>query len=320
MLIITGIINRRKMKKILFFTVAAVILSLFTSCGKRSTGDNEEIVVPRASVTTTQITEGNISELLPLNGKTVFLKKNEVISPISGYITAIHIKFGDQVKKGDVLFEIQTREDKALEQSQMGDSIGFQNFGRISVTATTSGMVNKPLTLGAGAYVVEGSTLCTLADTKDLLVRVNVPYEYHRLVKEGIDCRLYLPDNSQVEGTVYQVQPYIDETSQTQEILVKPEGIHAWPENMNLIVSFLKADSKETLLLPKKALLTNETQTDYWVMKIVRDSMALKVPVKTGIKNDSIVEIISDQLKAGDNIILEGGYGLPDSSIVKIEK
>jgi len=316
---ITGTINRMKMKNISLLLLTATSLSLFVSCGNKTTGNGEELVVPKATVIATSLTQGRIEEMITLNGITVFLKKNEVVAPISGYITAVNVKFGDKVKSDQVLFEIQTRENKALKQSGSASSIS-NNFGKIAVTATTSGMVNEPLVLGVGAYVTEGSNLCTLADNSDLLVRVNVPFEYHNLIHSGTRCRLWLPDNTQTEGIVYRVRPFVDETSQTQEMLVKPAGNHAWPENMNLTVSFLKDSNNETMLLPKKALLTNETQSKFWVMKIVQDSIAVEVPVKTGIKNDSIVEILSGQLSINDKIILEGGYGLPDSSVVKIVK
>jgi hypothetical protein len=53
-------------------------------------------------------------------------------------------------------------------------------------------------------------------------------------------------------------------------------------------------------------------------MKIMHDSMAVMVPIETGIKNDSLVEIISGGLTVEDIIILEGGYGLEDSTLVNI--
>ncbi len=313
------LLMRMKMKNILRLLLTAASLSLLVSCGNRTTGNAEELIVPKAAVTTTSLTQGNIEEQIILNGKTVFLKKNEVVAPISGYLTAVNVKFGDKVETGKVLFEIQTRENKALQQTGTGSSVS-NNYGKITVTATTSGIVNEPLVLGTGTYVSQGNTLCTLADNSDLLVRVNVPFEYHDLMHSGTKCRLLLPDNTQTNGTVYRIRPFVDETSQTQEVLVKPAGSHVWPENMNLTVSFLKKSKDKTMLLPKNALLTNETQSKFWVMKIVQDSIAVEVPVQTGIKNDSVVEIIPGELSLNDKIILEGGYGLPDSSVVKMVK
>ena len=87
---------------------------------------------------------------------------------------------------------------------------------------------------------------------------------------------------------------------------------------MNLSVTFLNDSKDETLLVPKKALLTDETQTEFWVMKIEHDSLAIQVPVEIGLRNDSLVEIVSTGLAPEDIIILDGGYGLEDSSLVNI--
>jgi hypothetical protein len=66
--------------------------------------------------------------------------------------------------------------------------------------------------------------------------------------------------------------------------------------------------------------MTNETQNEFWVMKVIMDSIAIKIPVIRGIENDSLSEIISPLLRKNDLIISEGAYGLPDSTIVKINR
>jgi hypothetical protein len=55
-------------------------------------------------------------------------------------------------------------------------------------------------------------------------------------------------------------------------------------------------------------------------MKVIMDSIAIKIPVIRGIENDSLSEIISPLLRKNDLIISEGAYGLPDSTIVKINR
>lgn len=295
----------------------AIGLFAINSCTSNSAEQSDDLIVPKAAVSVTMPEYGSIESKVTLNGKTVLYKKNQEPAPISGYITDVHIQFGDKVEAGQVLFEIQTPENKALEQSDAENSAPG-DFGKIKVRATTSGIVSEPLLLGSGAFVSEGTILCTIADLNDLLVRVNVPFAYHNIIKQGSKCLLKLPDHTQTTGTVISVRPFIEESSQTQEVLVKPSGNHAWPENMNLTISFPKAKSRESLLLPKKALLTNETQDEFWVMKILSDSIAVKILVETGIISDSLVEIISGELETEDIIILEGGYGLEDSSLVTI--
>ena len=66
--------------------------------------------------------------------------------------------------------------------------------------------------------------------------------------------------------------------------------------------------------------MTNETQSEFWVMKIINDTLAVKIPVIKGFENDSVSEISSPLLNKNDLVISEGAYGLPDSTVVKIEK
>lgn len=301
------------MKNTSLLLLLTTFLTLLFSCKSKPTENSAEIVVPKAAVTTTSPINGKIEDKITLNGKTVYLKSNAVVAPISGYLIAVNIKLGDNIQENSVLFEIETRENRALQQS--GNESGL---GKIKVKATASGMINEPITLGVGAYVTEGSPLCNLVDVNDLLVAVNVPYEFHDLAKIGTNCQLFLPDHSQIDGAVFQIRPIIDEASQTQQILIKPKGKRQLPENLNLTATFQKSGSGETLLLPKKAILTNETQTEFWVMRVVQDSIAVIVPIEMGIRNDSLVEIISADLKISDLIILEGAYGLEDSSLVNI--
>jgi hypothetical protein len=74
------------------------------------------------------------------------------------------------------------------------------------------------------------------------------------------------------------------------------------------------------LLVPRRAVLTNEKQTDFWLMKVINDTLAVNVPVKKGLESDSLVEIISPLVKENDLVIVEGAFELLDSSIVQIIK
>jgi len=305
------------MKSIPVLIVMAVGVCMIHSCKNKHADHPEDLIAPKAAVSVTKPIHGSIETRLTLNGKTVLYKKNQEPAPISGYITAVHIQFGENVETGQVLFEIETPENRALEQSGT-EKANIGEFGKVKVRATTPGIVSEPLLFGKGAFVSEGSVLCTIADINDLLVRVNVPFEYHDIIQPGSQCRLRLPDHTEHAGTVISVRPFIEESSQTQEVLVKPAGNPTWPENMNLTISFLKDNSTGSLLLTRKALLTNETQDEFWVMKVLNDSIAVKIPVETGMMNDSLVEIISNGLDTTNTIILEGGYGLEDSSLITI--
>jgi uncharacterized NAD(P)/FAD-binding protein YdhS len=52
-------------------------------------------------------------------------------------------------------------------------------------------------------------------------------------------------------------------------------------------------------------------------MKMINDSTAVKVPVKTGLETGEKVEIISPDFSPQDRILVSGNYGLADTAKVK---
>ncbi|MFA5046874.1 MAG: efflux RND transporter periplasmic adaptor subunit [Paludibacter sp.] len=292
------------MRRIPLFSIVLFLLIL-VSCSKKEAKQQTEL--PVVSVKATPVQFGDIENTVSLNGKTIFLKKNTVASPISGYILKVHVKFGAKVHKNDLLFEIQTKENKALENT---------DAGIINVPAPANGTINTLTVNATGGYIMEGAELCSIIENKDLMVQVNVPFEYHSLAKPGTKCKLFLADNTSFDGSIFQVLPNVDEANQTQQVLIKPNTNRALPENLNLTVQLVNLRHNHTCLVPTDAVMTNETQTEFWVMKIVNDKMALKVPVKKGITNDHLTEILSSNLTENDLVITDGAYGLNDSTEV----
>jgi hypothetical protein len=290
------------------------MFQMLSSCKSGNTPEEEQL--PVVSVKVNPIIKGDIENEISFNGRTVYLKKTQVATPIAGYVVRVNVKFGQEVQKDEVLFEIQTRERKALESDP--DSSG--EIGLVKVLSVTNGFIDELNIHEKGGFVPEGGILCNIADSKDLVVQVNVPFEYNSIPVKNKRCKIDLSDNTDLNGTVLRVLPVIDEVNQTQTILIKPETNRQIPENLNTTVRFIKEKHIGSLLVTKSSLMTNETQDEFWVMKITDNNIAVKIAVTKGIENDSIVEIVSSRLKANDMIIFEGSYGLPDSTLIRIEE
>jgi len=308
------------MKSIKIVHLLPLALILMFSCKSKTANPVPDASDAKVSVKTTTLINGSINDIISLNGKTVYLKKNGVVASIPGYIKKVYVQYGDLVHKNDVLFDIQTRENKALENSGIDTQLSSSGSGVISILAPSNGVIGELNINSAGVYVVEGTQLCTVTENQDLMVQVNVPYEYNRMIRINQGCKIILPDATQLDGNISNLMPVINETSQTQNVLIRIRGNRQLPENLNVIVQFIRSSHGKALLIPKAALLSNEIQEDFWVMKILNDSIALKVPVTKGFENKNMVEVLSQDLSLKDIIIIDGAYGLPDSSIVKVVK
>lgn len=302
------------MRKLITPFIAVLLLLPYQSCKQKTAEESE--VIPVVSVKTESVVSGNIDNLITFSGKSIYLKKNLVVAPISGYIVKAEARFGEQVKRDEVLFEIQTKESKALKS----ENTVSDNFGFVKVAAPSGGFINEIAINETGGFVVEGGSLCTIVDNEDIMVQINVPFEHNSIIRTGKNCKIILPDNSVFNGVVYKVLQIVDETNQTQSVLIKPGSQRQLPENLNMTIQFVQESHLNTNLVSRTSLMTNETQSEFWVMKIIDDTLAVKIPVIKGFENDTISEVTSPLLNKNDLVISVGAYGLPDSTVVKTDK
>ncbi len=305
------------MKQLIIITFAAICIS---SCG---TKDNTAVVVtsaPRTPVEVTSVHKGSIATQLTLFGTTLYLKRNVVTSPIPAFITDVHIKLGDHVSKGDALYDLETKERRALGQQQLSADTSLASFGKVQVKASFSGIISTLDKQQLGDYVLEGTQLCTIAESNNLAIQVNVPYEYTAFAKPGKRCVLILPDGQEAAAAITTPLTTMNALAQTQSILAKPLAALSLPENLIVKVILTTSEAKNASLLPKSAVLSDEMMQQYWVMKLLNDSIAVRVPVQIGERSKDQVEIVVPDFSEADRILSKGNYGLPDTAKVVVVK
>lgn len=300
------------------FSIASFFV--LTSCGSTDNKEEKKTQLPRTPVEVTAVHQGSISNHLTLFGTTVYLKRNVVSSPIPAFITDVYVKLGDKVNKGDILYDLETKERRALGQQQISSDTTLASFGKIKVRASFSGIISTLDKQQLGDYVLEGSQLCTIAESNNLSIQISVPFEYTAFAKTGKPCLLRLPDGRVVPATITTPLTTMNALSQTQTILAKPNATLFLPENLIVKVILTTREQKSTTLLPRAAVLTDEMVQEYWVMKMINDSTAIKIPVTTGEKSTAEIEILSPEFQSTDKILSNGNYGLPDTARVVIIK
>lgn len=297
----------------------SIVLSLvLASCGSKTETQSEKTATPKTPVEVVSISSGSINDELTLFGTTIYLKRNLVTAPIPAFITQVNVKLGDRVSKGDVLYVLQSKESRALGTDVSKIDSSLQNFGIIKVTASATGIISTLDKQQSGDYVLEGTQLCTIAESNDLVFQVNVPYEFTAYTKTGNTCTLILPDNTQHSATFTKALTAMNVTAQTQTILAKCSENLFLPENMMVKVAISKGTQNKKQVLPKYCVLSDEMMKEFWVMKLINDSTAIKIPVIVGNKNSERIEVLSPQFSITDKIISNGNYGLPDTAFVSI--
>lgn len=298
------------------FIASLAFLFVLASCTNNVKTADEAATKVATPVTVTSVSTGTISKVINLTATSSYLKKNTVKSTTTGYITKISCNIGEFVKAGSPLYSIKTKEADALSNfSKTNPEFAFS--GELTIKAPTSGIISE-VTKQANDYVADGDQLCVIADQNSLVFLLNVPFEQNKHAAIGTNCEIVLPDSTRIPGTIASKLSAIDAPSQTQSFVVKPRTSAQLPENLTAFVQLSESTRANTQITDKKCVLADETMENYWVMKLINDSVAVKIHVKPGIVTDTQVEILSPAFNKPDRLINTGNYGLPDTALVKI--
>lgn len=303
-----------------FIAAASLVLALFSCGGKSAGGDDDDDnakVASQTPVSVTTVSDSTMVDYIDLNAMSATLQKNYVKSNANGYIERSYVQPGQNVNKGQVLFTIKTKEAQTIGNSINVLDTSFKFSGVNQIKAAEPGYISA-LNHQTGDYVQDGEALATISDHSSFVFLLQLPYELRQYVQLGQNIQLTLPGGNQISGTVSKFMPTVDTVSQTQSVALKVNTGQEIPENLVAKARIVKSAKSNTASLPKSAVLSNETQTQFWVMKLINPTTAVKVPVTKGIQSGGRVEILSPHFSPQDKIVVTGGYGLPDTAKVKI--
>jgi multidrug efflux pump subunit AcrA (membrane-fusion protein) len=304
------------MKKYLFFVTIYV---LSTGCHPAEKTAPEEAAVPVTPVTVDSAKYGPISDSLELNASSTYLQNSYVKSIAAGYIKSVQVKPGDFVINEQKLFTLETKESAAIGQTISSLDSSFKFSGLITIQAKGHGYITQ-LNHQTGDYVQDGEQLAVISDQNSFVFILNMPYEYRNIVLANKTVFLTLPDGTRLTGTIGTVFPNVDSLTQTQGVTVRVSPASPIPQNLIAKVHILRNAKKQTQTIGRSAVLSNDAQTSFWVMKMIDSTTAVKVPVKKGMEFPDQIEILDPIFKRTDQILVSGNYGLPDTAKVSIVK
>jgi multidrug efflux pump subunit AcrA (membrane-fusion protein) len=312
------IITRYPLAWLVAFTLGLMVfLGSCTSAKKSDDDDDASKVQAQTPVTVTTIDQNSMADYIDVNATSVFLQKNYIKSNANGYIVKVNAQQGQPVSEGEVLFDVKTKEAQAIGNSITVLDTTFKFSGVNKIKASRHGYISQ-VNHQLGDYVQDGEALATISDRTSFVFLMQLPYEMRQYVQQNQSIQLTLPGGQKLDGRVSEFMPSVDTVAQTQAVVIRVSNSQQIPENLVAKARIIKSQKSNAASLPKEALLANETQTEFWVMKLINATTAVKVPVSKGIEAGDRVEILSPKFSAQDKIIVTGNYGLPDTAKVKI--
>jgi multidrug efflux pump subunit AcrA (membrane-fusion protein) len=302
------------MHKIPFIPVLllVVLISCKGGISKEAEPDNS------TPVTLTHVQTGALEDVTELNATSSFRLKSFLKSPVNGYLQAVNVVAGDCVRKGQVLFTVQTKEASSLGTTLSQKDSTFRFNGTKNIIAPCAGYIAE-LNFRTGDYVQDGETLASVSDLSSLEFILDLPYSLKSSLSLNKTLTMVLPGEQKITGILIAGLPTVDMVSQTQRYRIRVNGNKSIPENLIARVFYVRKSVRNAVSLPKEAILTNEIQSEFWIMKMISKNKAVKVLIEKGLESNDLVEIRSPKLVPSDQILLTGNYGLPDTANVTIE-
>ena len=297
-----------------------------------------------------------VSVTVPTVGTLAANESIKVVSEISRRLTRVHVEEGALVKKGALLFSLdssdlgadlrrlevkkkllasqEARSKQLLSQNLLSQAEYDRVKSELDELRAEMGMrgvtlqktrIRAPFAgkvglrrVSAGAWVTPETVLTTLSDTSKLKVDFALPERYVADVRVGHEFFFKVTGRPErFKGQVIAIEPEIDRATRS----VSVRGLTENAEGELASGAFANVEvpigaDKPILTVPAQALVPSVKGHGIWVLT---DGKASLRPVEIGQRTADNVEIVSG-LSAGDTVLVNNLLRLREGAPVTLEK
>ncbi len=193
-------------------------------------------------------------------------------------------------------------------------SLARDRLKRTTITAPFTGVVAERFR-EEGEWAKIGDNLIRLVNVESKEVQGRIQQKSAVFIKKG-DAIEVTDGQLKTMATVKTLVPVGDAISRLYEIRLdyqKPE----WMAGHAVRIRVPTAKPQKALVVPRDALVIRENVIK--VFRILKDNTAEAVPVKTGIADEHLIEVIGD-INQGDKIVVRGNERLLPQQQVNIQE
>jgi len=188
----------------------------------------------------------------------------------------------------------------------------------LELNADFDGVVHK-VDVQEGLIVPAGAPLVELAAGNRFEVRLNVDPADASILKPDAEVQLQPVGGRGADkpsvGKIRMVGERVDPSTRMVEVRVAlPPDAKLMLESF--VTATLNGPSVEGFVVPREAALPNDDGS--YTLFTVRDHHAAAHAVKRGVEGNQLVQVIGEDLKAGDLVVVRGNYLLEDGSEVEV--
>ncbi|MDP3744355.1 MAG: efflux RND transporter periplasmic adaptor subunit [Methylotenera sp.] len=185
---------------------------------------------------------------------------------------------------------------------------------KTKVFAPASGVVEKKI-VDTGEFVKVGDPIVQIISNKRLRAHIPFPERISAQLKSGLKIRLSTPTSTQVvDSVVRELKSMITESNRTVDVIADVTDQLDWQAGASVTGTVILGERPNAMMVPEQSVVLRPAGE---VVYVVTGNTAHQVIVKTGLRQNGLVEII-DGLNANDTIASNGAGFLTDNAPVKV--
>ena len=336
------------MKRLTMIATVALAMGSLVACGGKTETATAEETEKIEKVQTITLAKETVARELELSSTLEGYESMSVAPSLTGKIEHIYVEVGSRVSKDQVLIRMDqnqlntTRINLASVQTEFNRVEALKESGSISqqvydqTKAQLDQLKQSESFLEANTFVkaqfsgviaaknyedgelYSGAPILTLTQINTLKAIINIPESYFPMIKKGmhVDITSDIYQGEVFPATIEIVYPTVDPSSHTFQAKVRiPNGSEKIRPGM-FVKANLAIGEVETMVVPYNAVLKLQGSNNRYVF-LNRDGVAKRVDVALGQRFDDRIEVISEEIKEGDQIVVTGQARLVDG--VKLE-
>ncbi|OBP14942.1 efflux transporter periplasmic adaptor subunit [Rheinheimera sp. SA_1] len=307
----------------------------------------------QTTVKTAKITSAELSRQVKTLGTALAYDSAKIVAATSDYLTLLDINEGKQVKKGQLLAQLNDTEEKARvnelkallnEQKRQlarlnnltrtqASAISLQDEQQAKVNATQAQLdavmarlsemqIKAPFDgllglrqVSEGAYISTGTVLTTLDDISVIRVEFNVSERYIADLK--LDMPLAITNvaygDSKFVGKIKAMDPRLDPVTRSIKVHGTIDNSDLKLRPGMLLNVTVELANNKVLQVPEKAIVP--LQNRHYVFVVAADDSVKQVEISLGQRVPGSIEVLSG-LAEGDEVVVEGTQKLRNGVVI----
>ena len=188
---------------------------------------------------------------------------------------------------------------------------------QLSIRAPLAGVIGR-LAVRPGEWLDLGKDVTEIVNPADLIVTTQIASADAGLLHSGVEAFVFTKlgesEKPFAQGKVISISPLIAKDSDSVAVRVSL-GAEAGRPGQLVLVRIVTSSKESCLAVPVESVIKADDQE---TISIVVGGVAKQKPVKTGLSDRGLIEIMGEGIAEGADVVTTGAYGLPKETKVNI--